>query len=366
MGKEKIALIELNYHLEVLQTLVEVMDYDRYDISLFVSPHLLQDLKAPPQLTIIPVQQSLAKLSKPLAEFDILFFNTLADDYQWVNGLAQEQKVIIRIHNVNTWFGPQRMATPQSIYEGKKFLSHWVRKELQQNWSKNRQELIPNVAQFVFPNQIMLESATALRPDVADKFYKQAIALQFGRYAFGYESDVIVIPGRIDQRKKDYDFALSVFKKVKEAKKIVLLGRPEGRYGKRIIKKFREELKQHEIIAFNDFIAPEVFNDWMRRAALVFLPIRPETSFTMYREYYGQTKESGGVNDAMSWHTPFLIPDVYALDARFKELGKTYHDQDDLIHYLTEENRSTSQDNRLTKEDVRAYYNHLFDTVLNG
>jgi len=365
--KPVISIIELHYHAEVLQVMLEVLDYELFDVQLFLNKDVANKIKAPKSTPIFIVHNDLSRFEHEISKSDVIFFNTMADHYRKLQPIIKANKTIVRIHNANTWFGNQKRATPKNSFEMWKYTSHYLRKELVGQLSKNRQNAIHEIDRFVFPAMFMKNHAIKSRSVLAPKFETKVIPLAYQREKKTKINDDlnIVIPGAIDPRKKDYALAYDVFQQLKNRRKIklTLLGEPKGKYGSHIIKKFNELSGSNlSIKTYSSFVPMIEFDECLTNAHLLFLPIVEETSYTMYREYYGKTKISGAINDALKMSIPIVAPNFYPIENMNEDRVFRYNNPRDVLTYIEKfEHQSLGTSKSLiNKEELRKRYTTLF------
>ncbi len=364
--KTTLAIIELHYHVEVLQIVLDVLDETQFKIHLYSTQPIVDQLDIKHSVEVHIVEGRLSQYHQNILACDVILINTIEDRFSEYRKIVLNKPTIVRMHNVNTWFGPQKMAKPNSAYERMKFTSYYLRKELFSHLSKKRRQFIPLVNQFIFPADFMIESAISQSPQLGTAYYAKEIPLQFNvnKPLHVAQFNKIGIPGRIDSRKKDYVQALEVFSQLPEGKEIYLLGKPEGRYGKQIIADFHNQLEPKlKVITSNEYVSPQKFAQQISNCDVLFLPIIEETSYTMYREYYGRTKLSGAVNDALRWGKPFLIPSSYPIENNMKPLAIPYVDSNDAVELLRKGNFIPKQTDFLSAQDLSNLYSELLMQV---
>jgi len=72
-----------------------------------------------------------------------------------------------------------------------------------------------------------------------------------------------------------------------------------------------------EIIYFSERVSSEVFDEWMRKADVLWCPIQEETEFFSNKEIYGKTKMTGNLGDAIKYGKPAVFPKNYSSKLEF-------------------------------------------------
>lgn len=121
----------------------------------------------------------------------------------------------------------------------------------------------------------------------------------------------IVIPGNIDERRKDYlgvlHYLMSIHHKLDF--RITLLGAPVGDYGAKVVR-LCDELRNSgvDIVYYAEKVDCEEFDRVMLSSDLILGPIQAKTEFNRVVEYYGVSKETGIHFDIIRYCIPALIP----------------------------------------------------------
>lgn len=120
---------------------------------------------------------------------------------------------------------------------------------------------------------------------------------------------VFVIPGAIDESRRDYLSIISIFKNSdlgNKKWKLILLGRPVGRYGKKIIRiteKINSALGEKKIVYFNNYLQREEFELYMNSSTHIIAPINPSG--------YENGKDSGAIYDIFKYNKIGIVNNKY-------------------------------------------------------
>lgn len=133
------------------------------------------------------------------------------------------------------------------------------------------------------------------------------------------KSLVIVIPGGVSQKRRDYHY---IFKTIQEMKldknrEFVFLGKAKD-----------DELNQLEnlssklpenitITYFSERVSSKDFEAWMQKADALWCPIQQETEFFSIKEIYGVTKMTGNLGDAIAYGKWAVFPKNYQSKLEF-------------------------------------------------
>lgn len=129
----------------------------------------------------------------------------------------------------------------------------------------------------------------------------------------------IVIPGGVSQKRRDYQKVFKIIKNVKteENFRFVFLGKAKDQELKDL-ENLSENLPENiKIIYFSERVSSEVFDDWMRKAGVLWCPIQEEAEFFSNKEIYGKTKMTGNLGDAIKYGKPAVFPKNYSSELEF-------------------------------------------------
>jgi glycosyltransferase involved in cell wall biosynthesis len=157
------------------------------------------------------------------------------------------------------------------------------------------------------------------------------------------ERTTITVPGMIDETRRDYGTLLDAFqgRPPRDDVELVLLGRPVGDYGQQILKRcelLRE--KGWKVTTFTNWIPTVEFSSQLARTDLLVGPLRESRPIDGFREYYGQTKGSGVISDALRYGLPIALPDWYlvpeAIEPATLSFGSVAELADTILRFATD------------------------------
>jgi len=123
----------------------------------------------------------------------------------------------------------------------------------------------------------------------------------------------IVIPGAVSQQRRDY---LHILKRIESFKRnthfqFVFLGKARGKELAWIKEFEQSKLKNISLKYFTEKVPQPIFDRWMQAADILWCPIQSETEFFSNKEFYGITKISGNVGDAIKYGKLAIFPENY-------------------------------------------------------
>ncbi len=121
----------------------------------------------------------------------------------------------------------------------------------------------------------------------------------------------ITIVGGVENRRKDLTGFLSILEKTGDENiKFVFLGKSDE--NKEEVLNFKAQIqamnRSNQVVTFNDFIAPDLFNAYIRESDFLCPLIHPDTQSA---EQYISNQISGAFNLAYSYQIPLLMHESY-------------------------------------------------------
>ena len=155
----------------------------------------------------------------------------------------------------------------------------------------------------------------------------------------------IVIPGTVSQSRRDY---LHLLEKIKTFKRntpcrFIFLGKADGKELSWLKELEKNKLENISIHYFTEKVPQQIFDEWMQKADILWCPIQNETEFFSQKEYYGKTKMSGNIGDAIKYGKLAIFPENYPNSHPFiipesKDLEEQIFTYQKLMNYDFEEN----------------------------
>lgn len=137
----------------------------------------------------------------------------------------------------------------------------------------------------------------------------------------------IVIPGGVSQKRRDYERVIQTIYNLEidiknglhlKSKLIefVFLGKAKGNELRQIIN-LERSLENINITYFPERVSSEIFDQWMKKADVLWCPIQEETEFFSNKEIYGKTKMTGNLGDAIKYGKFAVFPKNYSSKLEF-------------------------------------------------
>lgn len=352
----KVALIEFDYHAEVLRNTLHILDQEEIEVHVFTSQKIWEqvDWKGNnPKLSLQQKEQSFATyLNQQVSSINacqVVLFNTVASNFKkWID-IGIKPTKLLRIHNANAYFNKLSNAfkpkfTPFYLWKDS---SHLVRKTIGEREDVFRRKFISGVEHFLFPSEGIRKYAT----NNYQLSTEQCWTLPFGfwKEAPSYLANTgdkfkVSIIGRVDQRNRDYDLVVesmtSLLPFLEENNlhlELVLLGMAQSSYGRQISKSLgRLTSKYFTPTTFSGFVSQDKFDQHIRETDFFIIPTKIDTRYTIYQEKYGFTKISGSINDVIKYHKPAIINSAYPVDQDMSPVFEKYNSSDHLTAKIQE------------------------------
>lgn len=332
-NRKNVIIIEFDYHAEVLINSLLILQTLPYNIILFTKSSIwseINSIKKWDGITVFeaPNERAGRKLISSNIEIindsNLILFNTLASNFKFFSSIQFNPSVVLRIHNANTYFNPTKSINLKfSAFYIWKNLSYLIIHGLFKFELFYRAKFVKNnVDYFLLPSQKMIDyvlnknyvKPEKLLPAIPYVFLTGNANNELSRSVVN-----IVITGNIDKRRKDYPEVLRAFKSITSQLNtkatLTLLGRPFGRYGRTMVNAFTKlQTKFFTVNSFDTFVPQILFDETIKKADFLIVPTVNESRYKLYKELYGYTKISGGINDMVVYRKPALIPEFYPIE----------------------------------------------------
>lgn len=141
-----------------------------------------------------------------------------------------------------------------------------------------------------------------------NKFYDKpvfVIPFKYHERMFKGLKKRFVVPGRIEEHRRDYDSFLDF---IKPEDLVVLLGEPIGEYGKRITERCdKMNFSGYHIHYFKERVDDETYHLTLQNAGTIVFPKVKEThGYGTTKEFYGKTKMVGAYFDAVKYGKRYM------------------------------------------------------------
>lgn len=343
----KIAFFEIDYHYTDIVSFCNLMLNSNNDITIYTSTSLYKRLESQHFINkykwivkenLENVSSFLARNESQINQNDLVYFSTIASGYKAYFRFNFKPKTVLRIHNANTYLSPlKNIHFEFSIFYFRKSMYYILNDIIKQNSLFYIPKLINKFDYITFPERTIQEY-TIKKGLISPKKLFTFLPVSFPDFKKlpSYETLHISIIGLIDERKRDYQSVFEAFKilqpKLNTKINLTILGKPLGRYGKKIIQKFKSELESinFEINTFESFIPQHIFESELEKTNLILAPVQEQLVFGIFNEYCGKTKTTGSLSDMIRMGIPVVMPQKIEVDQSLKPYIDFYHNSEEM------------------------------------
>jgi len=342
-----IGILEFHFHIKYLHTTMRICKTPQTNVTVFTTKDILKrietyiDDKSKYEFILKEENESinsfLTRVEKICNEkIELLLVNTIQTsmiDIPRYFKFNPKCKTILTVHMVN----------------------HWMKTRFSFNIKNPARCIDANISMFFIKRILPKFNAISVIYSPLKDFIKQNTNYQKPVYVLPFnfydekqkiqskkKDDIvrIVLPGLIEEYRRDYTGALNVFERLfeKYGKKIQLciLGKPVGASGEKIINKCKElKDKGYNIVYYTGFVPEEEYNKKLVECDIIFSPLHTVTKReTGINEIYGKTEGSALPFEAIQYTKPLIVPNKFNVIDELKNSTLTYKNQDELEKIL--------------------------------
>ena len=302
---KNIAYIEIDTHAEIAQDFMDVMhDSKAFSVDYYFSVKIKNQIKESDEFVhVSDSSMILDQLSRK--KYDLVIIGTIHRYFNTFLAINQKYKTSVIVHNLNfskiSKFGLiKNIFKNDFVYR----LKLWWKEGLF-NVNKTYEKAS---AHLVLDKQLSSEKYRFL-PLFYIKTFEE----------IENEELTIVIPGGVSQKRRDYQHVFETIKNstINENLTFVFLGKAKGKELKDLEIVSKNIPKNIKITYFPERVSSEVFDDWMKKADVLWCPIQQETEFFSNKEMYGKTKMTGNLGDAIKYGKFAVFPKNYLSKLEF-------------------------------------------------
>lgn len=353
--RKVISVIELDYHAEVLDNLLELIKGCGIIINVFTTNKIFEQLSREHQNREEIHYYLKDEYQKPtvflkdhlnlINSSALLIINTLKSATHFLAISHIIAPVVLRIHNVNFYFARRRSMALENLckvpFSGYK---HFYNRIFTKKEIFSIPKALKKTSIITLPNEKIKEYAASLSPKWLKG--KKLEVLPFSYHDSNIslsqhdeQAIKITIPGKVDFKRRDYYTFLYALDKIKNeiiySVNLHILGKPANNNALEIIKKFKAlENKHLKIITYNHYIPQDHFQEIIKESDFFVLPLKIKTNYLFWTEYYGLSKISGSISDIIRYAKPAIITEGYELGKDLDQFCENYRDKDDLAKKL--------------------------------
>lgn len=327
----QISVIELDFHHDSLDGILKIFQNTEHHINVFTTSKnikLLKDITYSGNITFYEYRGGskylfLRKHKDLLNSSNIIFINTIANDFGAYLAIDKSNVVVLRIHNVNKQFQPlSSVFIPESLFFAWKSFSYVLRQIIGKGFLWFRPMLNKRVNYFTFPDS-SITNYVKQNHFIEDSRIIDPIPLKIfieNDTAFADYQDVlnITIIGAIDKRRRQYEQTIEALSSLYAMGNppvihLTILGKCTGAYGAEVVEKLQAiSHPNFKLKTFDKQVQETDFIECIKQTHLIISPITNNATTDIFKEVYGKTKTTGSILDFMKFGKVTLVPSYYS------------------------------------------------------
>lgn len=296
---KKIAYIEIDTHAEIAQAFMEIIRGSKeFEVDYYFSKKIKNQIKESGE-TVFLSDSSMIIDQLKLEKYDLIMIGTVHRYFNTFMTVANKYNTAVIVHNIN-FTKASKLDLMRSIFKEDIIfrLKLWWKEGL--FYSSKTYRKIKNL--LVLDHEMALGTYTFL-----PLFYTNAVEKTKN------ENPIIVIPGSISQKRRDYKRVFEVIQNIESSEKysFVFLGKAKDNELHQLKKLSEKTPGNINITYFTDRVSLNDFEHWMHKADVLWCPIQTDTEFFSQKEQYGITKMTGNMGDAIKYGKLAVFPKDY-------------------------------------------------------
>lgn len=319
---KKIAYIEIDTHAEIAQSFMDIMrDTKDFTIDYYFSKKIKDRISKNEEAVFLSDSSMILDQLKE-KEYDLIIIGTVHRFFNTFLAITKKYNTAVIAHNLN-FTKASKLDLIKSVF--KKDVMYRLKL-----WMKEGLLYSSKVYQTSGALLVLDEAMSSEKYQFLPLFYTK------NGHAAENKDKVVVIPGGVSQKRRDYHHIFKTLKNVETDKpcEFVFLGKATGSELKDL-EKLSQKLPDHiRITYFSERVSAENFEKWMQKADVLWCPIQEQTEFFSLKEIYGVTKMTGNLGDAVAYGKWAVFPARYPskLDFIIPEKGNILEQLNELSH----------------------------------
>lgn len=302
---KKIAYIEIDTHAEITQAFMDIMEGSQdFAVDYYFSKRIKDQVNHRDEAVFLSDSSMILDQLKGKG-YDLVVIGTVHRYFNTFFAVTKKYNTAVITHNLN-FIKASKLDLIKSIFKGDIIfrLKLWLKEGLLYK---------TKVYQTSRSLLVLDEALLSERYQYLPLFYTR----DFDKAK--NEDLVVVIPGGVSQKRRDYANIFKTLQKLSTDKtcQFVFLGKASGHELKQL-ENLSEKLPQNiEITYFSERVSSEDFEKWMQKADVLWCPIQQDTEFFSMKETYGRTKMTGNLGDAIAYGKLAVFPGNYPSKLNF-------------------------------------------------
>jgi hypothetical protein len=333
----EIGILEIHFHIKFLHTTMRICKTSDTNVTVFTTREIFSrietylDDKTRYNIMLKEDDESINSFLKRVKricdeKIDLLFVNTIEFSCMYLPHYIMfnpKSKMILTVHVANHWLKARYGFNIKNIFRTMDANASILLRSLVLKKFNAINVIYPPIKKFVKEQTKYSKDVFVIPFNFYDKNKKTSTDLKDDKIRF-------VIPGLIEEYRRDYHTALDVFEKLfeKYGKRIILelLGEPVGLPGKKIIERCEKLRDKGYNIKFSSgFIPEEDYDKDLSESDIIFSPLSILTKrATGITEVYGRTEGSALPFEAIQYGKPLIIPEEFEMVEELKSSTLKY------------------------------------------
>lgn len=323
---KKIAYIEIDTHAEIAQSFMEIMNgLPSFSVDYYFSKKIRDQIIDRGESVFLSDSSMILNQLKD-KKYDLIIIGTVHRYFNTFHAITAKYNTAIIVHNMN-FIRASNTGLIKSIFKKDRIyrLKLWWKEDL----LKSKEVYRKAKGLLVLDEELGFEQFRFL-----PLFYTKTFSKPENKVL------TIVIPGGVSQQRRDYNHVFTVIKniRIKEPIAFAFLGKAKDRELEQL-KELSQNIPQNITLTyFSERVSPEIFEEWMQKADVLWCPIQQETEFFSQQEIYGKTKMTGNLGDAIKFgkwavfpenyqsKLDFIVPEQKEIISQFEILKNTPYD----------------------------------------
>ena len=302
---KKIAYIEIDTHAEIAQDFMDLMQNSKsFSVDYYFSEKIKKQIREDSQT--IHVSDS-SMLLDQLSEknYDLVMIGTVHRYFNTFFAVSQKYNTSIIVHNLN-FSKISKFDLVKNIFKNDQI---YRLKLLLKDGLFQAKKTYQKANNLLVLDQELVSGKLRFLPLFYAKNFDQK------------ENEIftVVIPGGVSQKRRDYQKVFNTIQnvKAKENFAFIFLGKAKGKELKDLKSLHDKVSKNIHIQYFSERVSSDIFDEWMRKADVLWCPIQEKAEFFSKEEVYGKTKMTGNLGDAIQYGKPAVFPENYSSELGF-------------------------------------------------
>ncbi len=302
---KKIAYIELDTHSEIALNFHELMkNHEHFMVDYFFSEKIHAQLNIKKSKNIFLVNEKTVFQQLENRHYDLVIIGTVHRYFKTFYRISKKFPTAIIAHNLNFMKLTKRQ-----------LLLHIFKADFLYRLKLALQEglfLLPQIKNQV-KKTFVLDKSLVQNEEIFLPVFHQ----QFRTKNEANNDLSVVIAGEVSQKRRNYQWVLHQLKNTTQQMEVIFLGKAKGKELQWLQAFEKQKPNNLTIKYFKQKVPQKTFDNYMKKATILWCPIQRETEFFSQREIYGETKVSGNIGDAIKYGKIALFPNFFKSDLPF-------------------------------------------------